>query len=763
MKRLLSVGFVAAMVLSSGLFAAKKTKVSFDEKAALSYIKVLASDSMLGRKSGHEGGRMAEEYIASKFKEWGLEPGGENNTYFQQIEFPYFNVEEGVEFKIILSNDKRSFYYGEDWRVVRYSGSGTFTKEIVFVGYGISAPEKNFDEYKNINVKGKLVLMLADEPGKKLKEKVGDKANLENRVKEAQKKGAAGILFFSGSSQRSFPRIRVKKEVYRKDFVLLAVAPEVIDYIFKNLPTEPRVVLERIKKGTPVSFNTEVKVFLAVRTTFDPKRKARNILAKISGTDPVLKKEYVIIGAHMDHLGISPLGEVMNGANDNASGTAVVMEIARVLRLSGFKPKRTIVFALWAGEDQGLWGSKYYADHPLYPMEKTVTYINFDMVGQGKPEPVPFRGVYYGPQIWKVLKEKLPEEILKKVEASRGGPGGSDHTPFLMKGVPGFFIITRGNHLKYHHSRDDADLIKPEVLKSVGAFGVAAVKIIADAKENFFFPRRRETFYLKYQQLVNYRIYPAEKILKEFNDIKYPIVDVQFASVSAETSGDISQKLVSFIDRLQSLKQKISKAKGLKLLKFDYSPMRWRRRSSSKINVVLGLENVQLLMEKPSWAEIFAKAGIRFVVIDSAFSKETAGENFLKKLQKAGLLLVLKINDQKKLLSILKSIEKPALVISEDIPGEGVLKQIRKTDSTLGLIYATKEGASDYFKKLESLKKKLGFERVAIVSEGCLHEKRYQEKMKDLIAEMLKAKYERNDMRNLFSESLMRLLRQFSK
>ncbi len=762
MKRFLSLGLIAVIALSGGLFAAKK-KVSFNEKAALSYIKELASDYMLGRKSGHEGGTKAEEYIASKFKEWGLEPGGENNTYFQQIEFPYFNVEEGVEFKIILSNDKRPFYYGEDWRVIKFSGSGTFTRKIVFVGYGISAPEKNFDEYKNINVKGKLVLMLADEPDRKLKEKVGDKASLENRVKEAQKKGAAGILFFSGSSQRSFPRVRVKKELYKKDFVLLATGPEVVNYIFKNLPTEPRVLLEKIRKGEPASFETGVKAFVAVRTTFDPKRKARNILAKISGTDPVLKKEYVIFGAHMDHLGISPLGEIMNGANDNASGTAVVMEIARELRLSGFKPKRTIIFALWAAEEQGLLGSKYYADHPLYPIEKTVTYINFDMVGQGKPEPVPFRGVYYGPQVWKVLKEKLPKEILKKVEASRGGPGGSDHTPFLMKGVPGFFIITRGTHLKYHQSRDDIDLIKPEVLKSVGEFAIAAVKIIADARENFFFPRRRETYYLKYQQLVNYRLYPAEEILKEFKNVKYPIVDVQFASVSPEISGDINQKLVSFIDKLQTLKQQISKAKGLKLLKFDYSPMRRRRSSSSNINLVLGLENVQLLVEKPSWAEIFAKAGIRFVVIDNAFSKEAAGENFLKKLQKAGLLLVLKINDQKKLLSLLKSIEKPVLIMCEDIPGEEVLEQIRKTDSTLGLIYATREKASEYFKKLESLKKKLGFERMAIVSEGNLHEKLYQEKMKDLIAEMLNAKYEGDDMRNLFSESLMRLLRQKSE
>ena len=165
----------------------------------------------------------------------------------------------------------------------------------------------------------------------------------------------------------------------------------------------------------------------------------------------------------MDHLGINPLGEVMNGANDNASGTAVVMEIARIMKFNRTKPKRTVIFALWAGEEQGLVGSRYYADHPNLPIEKTVACINMDMVGQGHGK-VPFRGVYYGPQIWKVLKEKLPKDILDDVKPGRGGPGGSDHTSFMMKGVPGFFIITTP-FMKYHHSRDDVDLINPEMLK----------------------------------------------------------------------------------------------------------------------------------------------------------------------------------------------------------------------------------------------------------------------------------------------------------
>ncbi len=122
---------------------------------------------------------------------------------------------------------------------------------------------------------------------------------------------------------------------------------------------------------------------MSVNAIFDEKRPTRNVLAKITGSDKVLKDEYVIIGGHMDHLGISPMGDIMNGANDNASGTAVVMEIARVMKLNRAKPKRTVIFALWAGEEQGLLGSKHYADDSTFPMNKTVAYINMDMVGHG--------------------------------------------------------------------------------------------------------------------------------------------------------------------------------------------------------------------------------------------------------------------------------------------------------------------------------------------------------------------------------------------
>ncbi|MFQ5721605.1 MAG: M28 family metallopeptidase [Candidatus Aminicenantales bacterium] len=272
-------------------------------------------------------------------------------------------------------------------------------------------------------------------------------------AKAAQDLGAVGVLGFRQATSRSrYFRLRLEKEIYKPDFVILSVENRIPNFIFKDLKTELRFLFQEIDKtSSPMSLETGVKIFVSVKATFDPQRPTRNVLAKISGVDNNLRNEYVIIGAHMDHLGLNPLGEVMNGANDNASGTAVVMEIARVMKLNQIKPKRTVIFALWAGEEQGLLGSRYYADHPLYPIEKTVAYINMDMVGHGNGH-VPFRGVYYAPHIWEIIKEKLPPEILGYIRPGRGGPGGSDHTPFLAKGVPGYAIMTEGYHFKYHQS-----------------------------------------------------------------------------------------------------------------------------------------------------------------------------------------------------------------------------------------------------------------------------------------------------------------------
>jgi len=598
---------------------------------------------------------------------------------------------------------------------------------------------------------------------RRLKDKLSKESEIQERIKAAQEHGALGVMGSRPSSaQRRYFRIRLKKEVHKPDFVILTVEDKITNFIFKDLKTDLRYLFQEIeKKGKSVSFETRVKAFVSIKAIFDEKRPTRNVLAKISGTDKSLKNEYVVIGAHMDHLGVSPMGDIMNGADDNASGTAVVMEIARVMKHNRAKPKRTIIFALWAGEEQGLLGSRHYADHPPFPIEKTVAYINMDMVGQGSGK-VPFRGVYYGPQIWKLLEEKLPKEIKDYVKPGRGGPGGSDHTPFLGKGVPGFAVMTEGYHFKFHRSRDDIDLIKPELLKKTGDFVHAAVKILASEPVNFIQPMRQETYYLKYRTLINYELSPLNHVIAHHGDAKDPQVDLQLSVLEEREvlSGDALR--VDLIKSLLDASEKIKKSKGL--VSFSSSsrlPMNVRQ---GKTTVMVGLKGMNSFCDDPRWAQVLAKQGVYFVILekpDILFGEEglsEEGKKIVKALNTSGLLLGVKGLDTTQAKALLKSSAKPVILFENDLPDKEVLELIKKKKSAIGLILGADEDPASYFKKLDEAKEAIGTEHLMIVNQQCLWGKGGKSQMLKVISEVVKAEYERSDFSNIFSATFLRVL-----
>lgn len=756
--------FISLFLTSFLLFspaAAKVKKVSFDARAAWSYIKDLASDARQGRKSGQPGGAMGEEYIASKFKEWGLEPAGDNGTYFQNFTIEHRNIEEGVALEIIAGKVRRDFYYGEDWRVQRFSGSGHFTAEVVFVGYGIHAPEKEYDDFAGVDVKGKIVLFSTSTP-QKLEKKLGNAKKMEKKIETAQKLGARGAIVFRPSTNQSrYFRMRLKKELYKPDFVILSVERKVTDFIFKDLNTELRQLLREIdSKAKPKSLETGVKAFVSINAIFDEKRPTRNVLAKISGSDKVLKNEYVVIGGHMDHLGISPMGEIMNGANDNASGTAVVMEIARIMKLNRAKPGRTIIFALWAGEEQGILGSKHYTDHSPYPIDKTIAYINMDMVGHGSGK-IPFRGVYYGPQIWKLLREKLPKEILDYVQPGRGGPGGSDHTPFLGKGVPGFFIITRGA-IKYHRSRDDFDLINPEMLKKTGDFVHAAVKILASESGDFIPPLRQETYYLKYQTLINFKLSPLNEVVDHHKDVKDSHVDLQLSIITEEKALSGDELRIDILKKFMSTSEEIKKAKGLTY--YSSSNRLSGDMRQGKTTIMTGLKGINSFRDDPRWAQVLAKQGLYFVFVEDPsflFGEEglsEEGKKIIKAVNTSGLLLFVKGVDGLQAKVLLKESKKPLVILDKNLPDKEVMELIKEKDSALGLVLDSEEDSAAYFKKLDEVKKAIGSEYLMMVNEPGLWTGTGKEQMLKVISKIIEAKYERSDISNLFSSTFLRVL-----
>jgi hypothetical protein len=493
---------------------------------------------MQGRKSGLPGGRMGAEYIVSKFKEWGLEPAGDKGGYFQDFTVDLTNVEPGPALEIRTDKSKREFLFNEDWRQVRFSGSANALADVVWVGYGLSAPQKDYDDYAGIEAKGKFVLFAANTP-QRFTEKLKDEAQFDSRIKAARAHGAIGALVYQPSTAggtiqagtQVFAFLSLNKENYKGDFPIISVEQKIVDYIFKDLRTNLRYLQQQIETtGKPQPFDIETRAYLKFNITYDDKRHTENVLAKITGSDPKLKNEYVIIGGHMDGTGLDTFGEPKNAANDNASGTAVTMEIGRVMKANGIKPRRTVIFAGWAAEEQGLLGSKYYVGNPTHPIEKTVAYINMDLVSHGDGK-LNFPGIYYAPEIWDLLKAKLPKELLDKAIPSRGGPGGSDHSHFLYKGVPAFAVMTAGYHFKYHQTGDDIEFVKPEILKTVGDFVNACVDILANEPKNLIQPLRQETYWWKYLTLLNFETPAVDRVLEAHKDVQDPIVDTQLAVI----------------------------------------------------------------------------------------------------------------------------------------------------------------------------------------------------------------------------------------
>ncbi len=223
---------------------------------------------------------------------------------------------------------------------------------------------------------------------------------------------------------------------------------------------------------------------------------AHNVLAKIEGTDRRLKNQYVIMGGHLDHLGVRN-GLVYNGADDNASGTCVAMEVARVLSEANFRPRRTIIFAAWCGEEMGLIGSRYYVNNPTdgVTMDNVVTYFNMDMVGLGETIGAP--GALNFPSIWEIIKRNQDEDVISAVQPSTGGPGGSDHSGFIELGIESMALMTRGGigHPDYHQPEDDTNKIGPEILRKTGQFVLQGTVNLANERSgNLLIPDRQKLY-----------------------------------------------------------------------------------------------------------------------------------------------------------------------------------------------------------------------------------------------------------------------------
>ncbi len=520
-----------SLILLTCPLLAQKTNIQVNGQRIFNTIGYMASDQFLGRKSNTPEFYKLQDWVVKQYKSWGLEPAGEDGTFLQSVPISrVYAFNYGTPGLVI--NGREFFSRYGDFRIDAKSTTGKKIKDsIVFAGYGISAPDKGLDEYAGVDVKGKVVLVLKGNPNDfepprgwmsrqdTTKEKTPEDWKQESadstKIKTAYNKGASAIILYNPKKETTsyFRRSRSKLEVspFQRNFIIVT---ELSEEAFQwTLWTNPQMtsrgfrtwmnsVRGDIKKKKARSFDTRLKAEITgyKKTLLKGKKfndgKGKNIIAKITGTDPLLKNQYVVMGAHFDHLGVSN-GQIYNGAEDNASGSAVVMEVARLMKENNIQTKRTIIFCLWTAEELGLVGSRYWVKNPTdsVKMDQVVTYFNMDMVGLGDQINAP--GALNFPSIWEVIKRDQDQQIIDVVKEREGGPGGSDHSAFIELGIEALALMTGGSggHPDYHDTGDDVEKLNPDILGKTGKFVLQGTINLANETETQLLISDRQNIY----------------------------------------------------------------------------------------------------------------------------------------------------------------------------------------------------------------------------------------------------------------------------
>jgi hypothetical protein len=384
-----------------------------------------------------------------------------------------------------------------------------------------------------------------------------------------------------------------------------------------------------------------------------------------------------------------------------------------------------------------------------------------DMVAHGEGK-INYAGVYYGPREWEIIQEKLPKEIQEYVEPARGGPGGSDHTPFLAKGVPAFGMGSQGHHFKYHQVRDDIDLVKPELLKKVGDLVYASVMIMANEPGDFFEPRRQDTYHLKVQNLVNYEFSNLDMVLEHHGDEKDSHVDIQFAVVPEKEELSGNDLRVGMIENLLSAQDKAKASEGLGWY-ISRAGVSANVREG-KTTLVAGLKGVRSFEDNPTWAKVMAKQGASFLYLEDApilFGSDALSDNgkaIVEAANTAGLLLMVRGASDAQAIALLEHSKKPVALLVGDVPAKDLMDKVKEKDSAVGLLWTKGTVGTEYFQKMEQVKEAIGTKHLMIVNEDCVRHDDGKMAMLDVMAEMVKADYERDDFANPVSNTFLRIL-----
>ena len=440
-----------------------------DGNAILGHIKVLSSDEYEGRAPGTKGEELSVKYIQDQFKQLNLKPGNPDGTYVQKVPLVGILGKEAKPLTFTKGPQKQTLKWADDvvaWTKHVADGASINNTDVVFAGYGVEAPEYNWNDSKDLDVKGKTIIVLVNDPAvpdpsnaARLDPNVfkGDAMTYYGRwtykFEEGARKGAAAVLIVheekpagypfkvvQGNLNEKFDLVTPDKNMSRvniEGWITTDAARKILALGGQDFETLKKQARTREFKPVPLGLKASMAVKNTLRTI-----DSQNVVAKLEGSDPKLKDEYVVYSAHWDHLGIgTPINgdNIYNGALDNASGVATVLEIARAYTTVQPQPKRSILFLMVTAEEQGLLGSQYYSISPLYPLNKTLANINIDGVNQwGRTKDITVIGMGAS-DLDDYLKAAADEQgrvLRSDPEPEKGFYYRSDHFNFAKQGVP---------------------------------------------------------------------------------------------------------------------------------------------------------------------------------------------------------------------------------------------------------------------------------------------------------------------------------------
>ena len=463
-------------------------------------VRTLASDAFQGRGPGTEGIDLAADHIRGVFRDAGLESGVADGSYFQPFSFALGSDFDPAGTRLHLFGSdgaKRELTVGEQFRPLTYGGGGAVGAELVFAGYGISAPDLGYDDYAGLDVAGKVAVILRREPRRADPESPfnGDRTSrfsyIRTKLAAAQAAGAGAVLLVNdrdtvaeegdvlsdagafGSSAFQLPFGQITRGLADE---LLAARPltgpdgetlATLDAVEESIDSRLSPV------GGPLAFTADLAFAFTTRDA-----AVKNVAGVVEGAGP-LAGETVVFGAHYDHLGFGGVGsrapgsnEVHNGADDNASGTSLLLELARrygARAAAGDRPARRLVFVAFSGEERGLLGSKHYVnEEPLFPLASTRAMLNFDMVGRSGENAFQLHGIGSS-EAFPALVDAAAADSVVVVDRVDGVLSASDHWDFVLQEIPSFHFFT-GLTPQYHSPSDDVATLNLQGIADLADF-----------------------------------------------------------------------------------------------------------------------------------------------------------------------------------------------------------------------------------------------------------------------------------------------------